>query len=464
MESGKPMQPKDELEQTGLSPLQPGPALLRDAWVIRGQRILGIVTSFLLGQGASQALTLLAGLFLVRHLTTQLYAQFGLTSGFQTMFLTLMDLGFAGTIVPMVGDQKSNRALVGRYVRAAKHLRDRAFFWIMPIAALLFLGLVHRQHWSWSVQFLLLFSVLLTLYSGGKAAYFAAPLFLHGKLRAYYVVQVLTAAVRLGSYVVLAHTGGLNAWVAAVISALTTALTAEYYAYLAKPLMNWPECEDNATEKKIIAYIMPAVPAMIFAAFQAQITLVLISLFGGQTAYIAQVAALGRIGQVFTVLTTFNLIVIEPFVARLNHRRLLPTFLMLTGLACVVLTPVVFAAFTWPQAFLLLIGPKYGTLRDLLGWVILAATINYIAGLIWMMNRARTWVFWSGSFLEIGLLIAVQLAFLVLVGVKNTRDAVFLTLAASICVLIAHIYVSVYGLWRTHRSHRLGAPLPVAGN
>ncbi|MBB5063617.1 lipopolysaccharide biosynthesis protein [Granulicella mallensis] len=458
------MQPEDGLEQTALSPLHPGPALLGSAWVIRGRRITGIVTSFLLGQGASQALTLLAGLFLVRHLSTQSYAQFGLTSGFQTMFLTLMDLGFAGTIVPMVGDRKNDRALVGRHVRAAKHLRDRAFLGIAPIAAFAFLGLMHRQHWSWSVQAILLFSVLLTLYSGGKASYFAAPLFMHGKLRSYYVLQVLAAAVRLGSYVVLALTGGLNAWVAAVIAALTTVLTAEYFAHQAKPLMDWPAGDDSATEKKIIRYIMPAAPAMIFAAFQAQITLILISLFGGQTAYIAQVAALGRIGQVFTVLATFNLIVVEPYIARLNHRRLLPTFLMLTGLACLLMMPIVCAAFAWPQAFLLLIGPKYSSLRDVLGWVILAAAINYIAGLIWMMNRARTWVFWSGSFLEVGLLITVQIAFLVAVGIKNTRDAVFLAFAASICVLIAHIYVAIYGLWKTHRDHRADVPLSLAGD
>lgn len=458
------MQPEDGLEQTALSPLQTGPALLRSAWIIRGQRILGIVSSFLIGQGVSQGLTLLAGLYLVRRLSTPLYAQFGLAGGFQAMFLTLMDLGFAGTIVPLIGDQKDDRALVGRHVRAAKHLRDRAFFAIAPIAAFSFVGLMYRQHWSWSIQALLLFSVLLTLYSGGKASYFGAPLILHGKLRPYYFVQVLTSAVRLGSYVVLAVTGGLTAWVAVLIAALTTLASAEYYERQAKPLMDWPETEDPALEKKIINYILPAAPAMIFAAFQAQITLVLISLFGGQTIYIAQVAALGRIGQVFTVLMTFNLIVIEPFVARLNHRRLLPTFLLLTSLAALLLAPVVYAAFRWPQVFLLLLGPRYSSLHDLLGWVILAATINYIAGLIWMMNRARTWVFWSGSLLEVGLLITVQLAFLLWVGMKNTHDAIFLSLAASLCMLAAHVYVSIYGLWKTHRSHQLGDPLSIAGD
>lgn len=442
------MTPEDGMEQADASPLQPGPALLRKAWLIRGRRILGVVTSFVVGQGAAQGLTVLAGLFLVRHLSIQSYAQLGLALGFQTMFLTLMDLGFAGTIVPLVGANKGDRALVGRYVRAAKHLRDLSFYILAPIAIVAFLAMMYRQHWPLGLQAILLISILIALYSGGKASCFSAPLILHGKLRSYYVLQVIAGLIRLGSYVVLALAGGLTAWAAALIGALTILFTAEWYGRQARPLMDWPAQEDPATDRKIFRYVLPAAPAIIFTAFQAQLTLFLISIFGGQTAYIAQVAALGRIGQLFTVLTTFNLMVVEPFVARHNHHRLLRTFVVLTGLACVVLSPVVYAAFRWPQVFLLLIGPKYSNLRELLGWVILAATVNYIAGLIWMMNRARQWVFWSGSIVEVGLLIAVQIAYVLLVGVKNTREAVMLTVAASFCVLIAHTYVSIVGFWR----------------
>lgn len=459
-----PMVPDDGLEPLDGPTLNPEDNLLQRAWLARGRKALGIVTRFLLGQGAAQGINLVAGLFLVRHLSVQAYAAFGLAIGFQAIFSTLMDFGFAGTIVPMVGDQKEDRALVGRYVRAAKHLRDRSFWLLAPVAAIAFLGVMHRQHWSWGLQLALLLSTLLALYSGGKASYFSVPLFLHGDLRSYYVLQVAAGAVRLGSYLVLAFVGGLNAWVAAAIGALTISFTAEWYARQSKPLMLWPERDDPETDKKVFQYIIPAAPAVIFAAFQAQITLLLISLFGGRTLYIAQVAALGRIGQVFAVLTTFNLIVIEPFVARLNQRRLVPAFLGFPALACLVLLPVSYAAFTWPQVFLYLIGPKYENLRDLLGWVILAACINYVGGLVWMMNRARKWVFWSGSFLEIALLLGAQIAFVALVGMRNTRDAVFLSLVASVCPLTAHVCVSIYGLWRNQRELQSGAALPASAS
>lgn len=428
--------------------LHPGPAMLQRAWVIRGRRILRVVTRFVIGQGMAQGLTVLASLFLVRQLSLQAYAQFSLAIGFQTMFSTLMDLGFAGTIVPMVGADKDDPALVGRYVRAAKHLRDRSFYILAPVAVIAFLAVVHKQHWPWRIQIALLASTLVALYAGGKSSYFSAVLFLHGELRSFYVPQVIAAIFKISMYVLLASTGTLNAWGAAAIGALGIVYTAERYAKTAKPLMDWPAHDDPTTDKKIIKYIMPAAPAIIFAAFQAQLTLFLISIFGGQPVYIAQVAALGRIGQLFAVLMTFNLIVVEPFVARINHRRLFPTFATLTGLACLGLAPVVYAAFAWPRVFLFLIGPKYSTLQGLTGWVILAAAISYVAGLMWMMNRSRKWVFWSGSLVEVGLLVTAQIGFLKVIGIHNTRDAVFLTLTASVCVLISHVYVAALGFWR----------------
>src|ERR1700677_757948 len=69
----------------------------------RGGRILHIMTGFVFGQGMSQGIAILAGLYLVRKLSVEAYAQFGLATGFQTVFSVLMDLGFASTIVPLVG-------------------------------------------------------------------------------------------------------------------------------------------------------------------------------------------------------------------------------------------------------------------------------------------------------------------------------------------------------------------------
>ncbi len=118
---------------------------------------------------------------------------------------------------------------------------------------------------------------------------------------------------------------------------------------------------------------------------------------------------------------TFNTIVVEPYIARIGRERLLRTFVGFVLLAMLGCVPILLVAFLWPQGFLWILGAKYAGLRGALGWYMLSACMNFVSGLIWIMNRARKWVFWSGSFLEVVLLLGVQLAFFILIGVRTTR-------------------------------------------
>lgn len=428
------------------SDLSAGPllSLVENPQVSRGRRIATVLTGFLLGQGTAQGLSVLSGMFLVRALSIEAYAQYGLATAFQTVFSVLMDLGFASTIVPLVGERRDDRALVGRYVRSAKHLRDRLFLFLAPLAAIAFLSMVHKRHWPWSVQLLLLASVILSLYSGGKVSYFSAPLFVFGKLREYYQPLVISATGRILSYVALALSGGLNAWTAAGFGALNITLNSELLRKASQRYIVWPRQDDAATDREMLHYIVPAMPALIFSAFQSQLTLFLIGIFGG-TQSIAEVTALSRIAQFFTVLMTFNVIVIEPFLARLNRARLFRTYLSFVLIACTACIPLILIAYRFPGAYIWLIGAKYESTRSVMGLYLLSSSISFIAGLMWIMNRARKWVFWSGSIVEVALLIGVQSIVFAIMGLKTTRQAVLFTIASACCGVVAHGYVAVRG-------------------
>jgi len=203
---------RDELDEANNEPTPAPSASASRPIFARGRRAIGIVSVFFLGQGALQGLQILIGLFLVRKLSVEAYAQFGLAYGFQIAMGSLMDFGFTSTIIPLVGEHRDNRQLVGRYVRAAKYLRDRTFGILAPFTAIAFLVIMHRHHWSWGVQVILVLSVLLTLYSSGRVSYFSAPLFLFGRLREFYIPQTMTALGRLIEYVVCDLAGVLNAW------------------------------------------------------------------------------------------------------------------------------------------------------------------------------------------------------------------------------------------------------------
>jgi O-antigen/teichoic acid export membrane protein len=425
-------------------------AAVDDSLRQRGRRFLGILGQFVLGQGATQTVNVLANLFLVHRLSVEAYAQFGLTQGFQNTFSVLMDLGFASTIVPLVADRREDKVLVGRYVRSANHLRNRSFSVLAPLAALLFLTIMHRHHWGAMVQVLLLASVLLSLYAGGMQASFSAPLFIFRRLKDYYLPQAVFGVVRLAIYIVLAFTAGLGAWTAAVVNALYITATAGFIRRKSQRYLDWPQQESRETDREILRYILPASPAIVFSAFQTQISLFLVSIFGG-TLFIAEVAALSRIGQVFALLLTMCSILVEPYMARLSRERVLRFYLLFMAATAMLCVPLVGTAFRWPGVYLWLIGAKYEGVRPLLGWYFLSLSMNLVSGVVWVMNRARKWVFWSGSMIEIVLVLGVQIGFLLLVGVRDTREAVFFNLAASFGYAIAHGYVGILGFLRGPR-------------
>jgi hypothetical protein len=408
------------------------------------RRILEILAGFFFGQGVLQGLNLMIGLYLVHALSVESYAQLGLALGFQQTIATLMDLGVAGTIIPLVGEQAHDKARVGKYVRAAKHLRDRIFFVLAPISAIAFLAIMSKHSWSYGAQAMLLVSVLLALYSSGPLSYYSAPLFLYGRLREFYLPQSLTAFARLVIYLALGALGYLNSSITALLGALNVTINAGILGKKSVAYFRWPETHDPATNREVIQYVLPAIPAVIFSAFQTQITLVLIGIFG-QTTSIAQVAALSRISQLFLILTTFNIVVIEPRVAKLGRDRLLGMYIRLSSLACIFAAIVSWISFKFPQPFIWLLGSKYEGVSSVIGLSVMTACINYVTNLVWLMNRARKWLFWRGTLLEIALILSADMIFLLTRGVRTTRNAVLFALTSALCGLCVHVYITYYG-------------------
>jgi O-antigen/teichoic acid export membrane protein len=409
-----------------------------------GRKFIPFAMDFLLGQGASQALNLITGIFLIHRLSIEAYAQFGVATGFQGVMGILMDLGFASTIIPLVGERAGDRAVIGRYVRAAHRLRNLTFWLLAPLTAIAFLATVHKRHWPLGLQLVLLISILVSLYSSGMVSFFSAPLLITRRLREYYLPQILVGFARVLAYVALAFAGSLNAATAAIFGGLYVTANGLLIRRAARKHLDWPTSDSPETHRELLRYILPGTPAVVFAAFQSQISLFLISFFGS-TLYIAEVAALTRIGQIFIMLTVVHTTLVEPYIAKLPRQRLLHNYLTLLLVAIAACAPVVFIAFRWPDVFIWIIGSRFETVRPAIGVYILSLCLNFVSGLAWIMNRARKWVFWSGSILEVVLLLGSQILFLAFIGVHTTQQAVLLALVSSGCYIIAHGYIGLRG-------------------
>ena len=420
----------------------------------RARRVASMGIRFLLGQGAVQLIGILAGFYLVRALSVEAYAQFGFATSFQQLATLLMDFGLASTIVPLVGARAKDRAVVGSYIRAAQHLRNRSFLLLAPAALSIFVWIMHRHHWSAATETLLAVSVFASIYATAKISYFSVPLILDGRLTEMYLPQAGVGIARLALLGFLKGAGALTGPVAALSGTLSIIVSGRLLENKARPSLIWPEQNEPKVDREMLRYILPAVPVMVFSAFQVQSSVLLISMFSG-TAAIAQVSALGRLNQIFAIFMTFNAVMIEPFMARQNREHFVSRYFAILGAAAFGCALLVALAFLFPHAFLWVLGSKYWQLQQIAGWAVLAGALNYIQVLLWVMNRSRKWVFWRGTVLEICLAVLAEAVFLVVHGVHTTADAVFFSIACTAGPLATHAYITWFGV---RRDKRLAAP------
>jgi hypothetical protein len=402
------------------------------------------VLVYFTGQGLVQLLNLSIGLLLLRWLNTDNYAQYSVAFGFQTTLTLLTDLGFAGTIVALVGPRGNDPAVIGSYIRSGRHLRIVMLSWLTPVAAVVYIAIARRHGWGIITSTLLFASIISSSYFSGMAYYYSSPLTIRGRLHHLFRHQLAAAIFRVAAGFVFHLTGGLLAWTMSWINALSFLLIGllnrrESRSFVALPAEPLP-----AVTRQMIQYVLPNLPGLIFYAFQGQIGVFLISFFG-QSHSIAEVGALGRLAQLFVFFTGFNTMVIEPFMARAPRESVLRIFLSVLSVASCICVVVCLLGFSHSSLFLLLIGARYKSLAREAGWTVLVSCLGYLGTVVWTMNLARRWIFWITSWLSIVTILATQIVFLHLVKVDSTLHTIYFGVATSIAALTANLSNSVYG-------------------
>jgi hypothetical protein len=239
----------------------------------------------------------------------------------------------------------------------------------------------------------------------------------------------------------------LGSVVAAWISTASLALTGLLYRRSARRHLAEPEAIDPHAAAEMRRYVTPIIPGVIFNALQAQVQVAVITVLG-QSKSIAEVAALGRLGQLFLLLHAFNGVFVQPFISRTGDtdlpRRYARVLLSQTAIAG-ALTCVAFAV---PETLLWILGPNYSGLSDEVGWVTLAACIGYVSAGMWTMHSARRWIYWWGTIGYISSVLIAQVLSALFLDLSRTHGVVLFGLITNVAVLLLHVATAVYGFRR----------------
>jgi len=166
---------------------------------------------------------------------------------------------------------------------------------------------------------------------------------------------------------------------------------------------------------------------------------------------IAEVAALGRLSQLYLVLSAFNYVITEPMIARAGTETLHKKYIVVVIAATAIAFTILLTAVLIPDAFLLILGNKYANLGEQIPWLLAASGINFIATTLWTMNSARKWIFWWGTFAYIFTIILCQIAGIVNFDVSTTSGVLRLSLLTATGILCVQITIAIKGLSNENR-------------
>ena len=407
-------------------------------------RLRHILLSFTTGQGALQAIQIVSGFVLVRHMDVHEYGVVAFLLAMQGAASVLSDIALRNGVVATLGSDSGNRDALGKLIRAAFYQRTIhvvlvsigiiAAFWVFHV----------RQGLPLSKAMTLAATVILTVYFNSWALYFSLPWVLNHDMTTYYRPQIIFQAARLIIIFGLIASGTLDALTVAIVSVLAIAGTGLWYREKSKPLVELPPKADPADIKQLRKYILPLAPSEMFWAVQDQIPVFLLTITGG-TINLAHVFALGRLGIAFQFFATATYILAMPWLARTSREALPKRYAIVFGLAALLAGGVVLGSVVVPDVYLWFLGDQYRHLYTELRLAIGGASALFLYGVLYQLNNSRMWIWpWTGVAYVV-VVLGTQVACILLLDMSQTRNVLFMTLLVGVGAMSLQLLYTVLG-------------------
>jgi O-antigen/teichoic acid export membrane protein len=424
------------------------------SYFAKTKTFLPVVSRFAAGQIGLQFFNMLNGFFLLRWLSIEQQALFSIAFSVQTLLTSLSDLGLCGSIIALVGQNHYDKVMVGKYIASARYLRNIFFLIAFLLCLVLYPILIKQQAWDSYIFWFNMLPVILAAYFQADMGIYSAPLMIHKKLNALYLPQILSSALRLLVNYILFIATYINSFTTITINALMLLFNSRVFKKKAKDLyaeISKDSLLPQQARGEMLKYVSPQIPGLLFNSIYGQLQ-VYITAFFGKANNIAEVAALGRLSQLFLLLSAFNSVLIGPFIAKSSPQGLPKKYLASLMLAISIAVTLILSAYILPGFYLFILGEKYYHLESELILIISTASISFVSMVFWIMHNSRQWVFWWASWAYIAGVVLSQIAGLLTINLSTTHGVLVLSLITAVVVFLIQIFIGWYGFRKEHLS------------
>jgi hypothetical protein len=417
------------------------------------------VLRFLTSQGITLAGNLLYGLLCVRWLPTADYAQFVVLFGIQGSMVVLMDIGASSSVIPLIGEHIHDRQLIADYIASLRHIAHRLYSAAALGLILTFPLLVRHRNWTLQTIIAMIAILLVSTWFGRVSSSYGAVLVLMRDRPKWYMGQMISSLGTLTLLLIFAASHWLNGLSAILINVSGVVFMGLFYYYRSQRLLGTKGQATAAKRTAIIRLALPNVPSVIFYALQGQISLMLITYFG-RTTSVASIGALGRLGQFFVLFGQMNLLLVEPYFAKLRPQKFKSSYFSALSIVAFICISVTAFSATFPQLFLWILGPHYKNLTQEVIYVIAASSLGYFSGVLWVIHSSRKYIYWWSNIATIVLSLTIQIAFILKGDLSSIKTLLLLNLVTACGGFLINLLTGAYGLINGPRSVGPGDQLP----
>jgi O-antigen/teichoic acid export membrane protein len=408
------------------------------------------VAEFLAWQGTTMAGNLLYGFLCVRLLPIAEYAKFVVVFAIQGSLVVLMDVGISSSVVALVGDRIEDRQLIADYIASLRQLAHWLYAIVAPITVLIYPLLVRNRHWSWQTVAFMVGVLLISVWFARVGGAYGAVLILRRDRRRWYQTQMVSSFGTLIILIVFLASHWLNAYTAILINVAGVIYVGATYYIRSRQLLGVNGVASKQKRGAIIHLALPVIPSVIYFAIQGPLTVLLITIFG-KTSGVASLGALTRLGQVFTLFSQMNPMLVEPYFARLPRQQLKSHYFAAVAVAGGFGLLVAGLSRVFPEAFLWILGAKYAGLRFEVFQVMIASSMGLVSGVMNSINVARRFNYhWDYTTRNIVTLI-IQIIFIWKADLSSVRNVLWLSIFSGVPSLMLFVIAAVYGCVRGPR-------------
>jgi O-antigen/teichoic acid export membrane protein len=416
------------------------------------------IVEFLVSQGITTIGNMLYGFLCIRLLPMGEYAKFVVVFSIQASLMILLDVGISGTLVPLIGERIEDNRLIADYLASLRQIAHWLFVIAAPITIVGYPLLVRNRHWNWQTVTAMVVIVLVSAWFARVGAAYGAVLIVRRDRKRWYQAQMITSfgALALLGLFVFAH--WLSAFAAILISVMRVIAMAAIYYARAQKLLGVKGVPSKERRAAAVQLSLPAIPSVIYYALGGQISVFLITYFG-RTSAVASIGALGRLGQIFAVLTPINGILVEPYFARLPRQQLKSNYLMAVTGAGACGAGLVVLARIFPGLFLWVLGPKYAGLQTEVVLVMVSGAIGLLGGVVATVNGSRRFIFYSFVLTDNVLTLILQALYIWRVDLSTVKSVLWFNIFSMFPTLATGAITAFYGF--THGGRNIKETLYV---